>query len=254
MRYTFRMRRGESLDFLTLVVRAALAALASPFALALATLLVTVSFARAVPPPSSAPEAARELDGPLDAPAGELDERRTSGRRSSSPSSFEKESTTAPSALPPYSARNERQPAFLYRYLSSISPRVGVGWDAKEQANKQALLYLVGVHFEFTGSDDAAYEAGADAQSNGRGAVAFSRLFRFGRGRARPYAKAGGGIELDPTDRLAGLLKHENFQLRGSGGIEMTLHRQLSLRLELEAAASIRTQRAALLVGYAYAW
>jgi hypothetical protein len=157
----------------------------------------------------------------------------------------------APPSSP--AALADRAPYF-HRYDRALAPRVGVGLDTKELADNNQLVYLVGAQYEFPGSEGVAYAVGTDILSNNRGAFSLARLFRTQRGRARPYARAGAGLEVGGSEGLAGFLTYQNAQLRAAGGLELTLLAETSIRFEVEATASVRTQQAIAFSGFAFAW
>ena len=222
MRYDFLMRRRLQLNILTLV---------GAFALA----------------------AARAGASPLPIEAIDDEASEASAAPAPAPHDLEREGLVAP-APSPIGAVEPTSPPFRYRRRWSLAPRIGGGFDSRESSEKNATLFEAGAQLEFPAASGASWLALADVLSNGRGDIAATRLFRFSRSSFRPFATAGIGLEVAPDDALAAFLKFENVQLRGSAGVDWTLARDLSARLEAEAALSGRAQRALGSLGCVVSW
>ena len=226
MRYTFRMRLSLRLTFVTLV-----------------DTVFAIAVAHAAPSPTfTGPD---QLDPP---PAQD-----GSSDRKPRPD-VEGTLGVAPAPEPPPQPSREAAARIYRRHPNALSGKAGLGIDTKEMADGSVPTLGVGFDYAFDWSEGQGFEAGADVLSNNRGAVRFGRKYRAGRGLVRPFAKAGAGIDLDPASALAGLITYKGFQARGSVGCEIASADQFSLRLELEAAASLRSQQAFGFVGGSWEW
>lgn len=226
MRYTFRMRLILRLTFVTLVDAA--------FAIAVA---------HAAPSPTfSGPD---QLDPPP-ADNGSSDRRPRPD--------VEGTLGVAPAPEPPAQASREAAARIYRRYPNALSGKAGFGIDTKEMANGSVPTLAMGFDYAFDWNEGRGFEVGADVLSNNRGAVRLGRKYRAGPGLVRPFAKAGVGVDLDPASALAGLITYKGFQARGSVGFEIASGDKFSVRLELEAAASLRSQQAFGFVGGSWEW
>ncbi len=143
---------------------------------------------------------------------------------------------------------------YYYPYHKAISPRLGTIYDTQKYAQDGSFLYLIGFELLLQDADLRSYEVGADVISNGTGQVHLSRRWILSRSRFRPFYKGGMGFSVDPGDGISAFLKYQNFQGRGSIGFEQLVAPPMSIRVELEAIASISTQEAILSLGYSWAW
>lgn len=155
------------------------------------------------------------------------------------------------SPAPPLPPRS-RSSAFFYSYRQSLTLRAGALYATRAEDDKN-LHTLIGVQYTFP-IDLKPHEAGADLASDGSGILHFARKFVYSRDRFRPYSKLGAGLRIVPSERLTSLLKHKNYQVRAAIGFEQLTRRPMSLRMELEVMASLRSTQSAATVGYVWAW
>ena len=143
---------------------------------------------------------------------------------------------------------------YFFPFRSSLSPRVGIVYNAEAMEEKHGLLYVIGFQYLFQTRDMKSYEIGADIITRGTGRLHLARRWLLTRTRTRPYLKAGGGFVLKPEQGMTTFIRYENLQARGAIGVEVLLTPPLSLRAEAELAAGIDQQEGIVTAGYSWAW
>lgn len=150
--------------------------------------------------------------------------------------------------------RGATQIEYFHKYRRGISLMGGAVIDTKRLQNKESALGRGSIRYLFKDRDLRAYEAGADVDSDGTGAILFTRRWIYSQTKFRPYEKLGLGIRIDPDDQLGTFLRYQHYQLRAGAGFEALISAPTSLRVELEASASFHSIQAALMAGLTVAW
>ncbi len=155
----------------------------------------------------------------------------------------------APSTGP----RSRPQDQIFYSYRNSFSPRIGVSF------NFQHLLdpgYLVGFQYFLSSDAGVGWEGGVDVTNHGDGVLHLQRRWIFWPHESlRPFAKAGLGVTLNPSENFSTLLHFENYQLRTAAGVEYWVLASVSLRGELDLVYRFNQDLECTMTGgYSWAW
>jgi hypothetical protein len=151
---------------------------------------------------------------------------------------------------PPLTDRLE----YFHKYRRGLSALAGPVIDTKRIQNKESALMRGSIRYLFKDRNLKTYEAGADLDSDGTGAILLTRRWIYSQTKFRPYEKLGLGIRIDPDDQLGTFLRYQHYQLRAGAGFEVLIADPASFRLELEGSASFHSLQAALTAGLVWAW
>lgn len=130
----------------------------------------------------------------------------------------------------------------------------GTALDTKRIKNDESALMRGSLRYLFKDKELRGYEAGADLDSDGTGAILLTRRWIYSQTRFRPYEKLGLGIRIDPDDQLGTFLRYQHYQLRAGAGFEWLISDPASFRMELEGSASFHSLQAAITGGFVWAW
>ncbi len=155
-------------------------------------------------------------------------------------------------AKPPPLIVRHGEKEYFYPYSRTLSARLGGVLDSEKLKDKGVLL-LGGVLYLYRYRPNEYYDFGFDIRNDSFGTIHAERRWISGRAAARPYYKAGAGINLVPNDQLATFLKLKNYQIRGAIGIEKIFIPPMSFRYELELLQGEATTLI-LSIGYSWGW
>lgn len=169
------------------------------------------------------------------------------------PAPLEDRGTVDVIVTPPPKSGIRSEEEYFHPFRHGFSLRAG-RVSSSVTTNDTSTPYIGGVQFMFTAPSLRAYEAAADLLSDGTGALHLARRWIYTRTKLRPFTKAGFGILVKPEDALAFLVNFSNYRVHGAAGAEYLLRKSQSLRIELEAAVSMKVLQINATVGYVFAW
>lgn len=143
---------------------------------------------------------------------------------------------------------------YFYRYRHAVTGRTGITADTNSAGSGGGTPFLLGAIFMLTTEELESYEIGADLLSTGKGTVHADLRTEFSRGDFRPFVKYGAGMIIDPSDQLAAFLRYQNYQLRGTVGLEQLINDPASFRLEIDLALALSSVQLTFAFGYVWAW
>ena len=149
-----------------------------------------------------------------------------------------KSQTLVITPAPPGPTSAAREAGYFYPYRQALTLRLGQTQSSFAGIDDSKGWVVGGVQYLFTSNPSTYYEAGADLNSEGSGALHLQRRWIFSSAKFRPYTKAGGGVRVVPSESLVSFLRLQNWQARGAAGFERIVWRKMSLRAEIEAAVS----------------
>lgn len=155
-------------------------------------------------------------------------------------------------AKPPPLILRHQEKEYFYPYSRTLSARLGGVFDSQNFSNNGILL-LAGVSYLYRRLQNEYYDIGFDIRNDPFGTIHAERRWISGRAAARPYMKAGLGLNLVPSDQLATFLKIKNYQIRGAIGIEKIFIPPMSFRYEFEILQGESTT-IILSGGYSWGW
>lgn len=150
----------------------------------------------------------------------------------------------APPAPPPLRYYGARQ---------ALTFRVGQDFGDAFQFKEPGLV--LGVQYLFPKLLSPRYEAGVDLHQDSIGHFHFGkRWFWHEKFYFRPSAKLSLDGRLDASEKLATLLDTKNAFVRGTGTLEYVIWNPISVRLEVELLASIKTSFSVVSLGLSHGW
>ncbi len=153
-------------------------------------------------------------------------------------------------AKPPPLIVKLQEKEYFYPYSRTLSARFGGVLDSQKFSDKGFLL-LAGVIYLYRHRPNEYYDFGFDVRNDNYGTIHAERRWISGRAASRPYAKAGLGLNLIPSDQLATFLKFQNYQIRGAVGIEKIFISPMSFRYEVEL---LQGEATILILSLGYSW
>ena len=143
-----------------------------------------------------------------------------------------------------------------YPYTQSISFRAGVSFDLNESTGNQKSHTVFSGLYMFKKFTSPQLEVGADMANDNTGFFhgGIRHIYRI-RQFCRPFCKYGLGINFEAPKNLSSLVDFKNnYYLLISSGLELSLWRSTSLRLELQSFAGASNTYGSGYLSLSWAW
>lgn len=148
---------------------------------------------------------------------------------------------------------SENTQTSYYPYLQSMSPMIGVLFNANDITDGNAVLYRVVYLVPKVHSPQL--EVGVDLVSDSTGFFHFAyRWISAERSPFRPYFKIGASHNLIPNEKLASFTNTNNYFVLSGIGLEDLLSPPMSVRFEAHLLIGIKSISIGLSFGYSWGW
>lgn len=163
--------------------------------------------------------------------------------------------TTTDIAPKPYAEPEEAlRLGYFHNYHHAVSLTESFVYDDKRLREHNEVLQRASMLYLFQDQERHWYEVGADLLSDDSGSISFARRFITSQTAFRPYTKLGFAIRIDPNDQLAAFLRYRYYRIIAAAGFEQLIHDPMSLRLELQAGASLTSFEGSAVFGLVWSW